>query len=158
LPAAAVTIAFLLVRQTLLAEPTQQGGLGHGAIRAPQLVAMLGHQTWYAFVPVGTLFDWQMPFGGPPWGAVLAAAIPVAGALWRPTRAASLWFLAALLPTLFVQAVVPLNILVADRFLLFALPGLAIAAARAADAGRSALVPGAAIIVCMGALTESAIP
>jgi hypothetical protein len=68
----------------------------------------------------------------------------------------ALWFLAALVPTLFLQAVMPLNILVADRFLLFALPALAIAVTRAA--APAGIVPAVAAALCFGAVTETSLP
>jgi len=120
------------------------------------LAAMLGHQAWYTLVPVGGLFDWQMPAGDCPWPAALVACAVFAAAAWRPTRLVALWFLAALVPTLFLQAVMPLNILVADRFLLFSLPALALVAARAASSAR--VVPAVAAALCFGALAETSIP
>src|SRR5204863_1955613 len=107
-------------------------------------------------VPVGSVFDWQMPPAACPWPAALVAVAAIAAAAWRPTRVPALWFLAALAPTLFLQAFVPLNILVADRFLLFALPALAYGLARAVRAFRAA--PAVAGVLCRGALTETAIP
>lgn len=154
---AVVVVIFLAVRHSVLAEPTQQGGLGHGAARGPQIAAMLGHQAWYTFIPAGGLFDWQMPPGECPWPAALVACAALAAAVWRPTRLPALWFLAALVPTLFLQAFMPLNILVADRFLLFALPALAIAGARGVSS-RCGAVPASAAVLCLGALTQAAIP
>ncbi len=154
---AAVVLVYLAVRWMVLAEPTQQGGIGHGAARGPQIAAMLGHQSWYTLFPVGGLFDWQMPPGVCPWPAAIVACGTLAAAVWRPTRLFALWFLAALVPTLFLQAFMPLNILVADRFLLFALPALAIAGARAATTSAGAL-PATAAVLCLGAITQGAIP
>jgi hypothetical protein len=157
---ACLVVAFVLVRQVLLAEPTQQGGLGGGPVRIAELSSMLGHQAWFAAVPVGSLFDWQMFGPGSPhacpWPVAIASAVAVAAAVWRPTRLAALWFLAALVPTLFLQAFVPLNILVADRFLLFALPALAIATARAVD--RFGPVPAIAAALAFGTIAELQIP
>jgi hypothetical protein len=153
---AAVVLAFVAVRWALLPEPAQEGGLGGGPARAPELASMLGHQAWYTSFPVGGLFDWQMPPHACPWPAALVACGALAATLWPPTRWPALWFLAALVPTLFLQAVVPLNILVADRFLLFALPALAIAAARATAA--TGAVPAAVAALCFGALTETSLP
>lgn len=153
---AAVVAAFVVVRHFVLAEPTQQGGLGEGPAGLRQIAAMSGHQAWYAALPVGTLFDWQMPPDELPRRAAIVFVAACAAALWRPTRLPVLWFCAALIPTLFIQAFMPLNILVADRFLLFALPALAIGVARAWDAGAAA--PALAGVVCFGALTETQIP
>jgi hypothetical protein len=146
-----VVVAFVAVRWALLAEPGQQGGLGGGPAGVPQLAAMLGHQAWYTSVPVGGLFDWQMPAGGCPWPAGLVALATLGAAAWRPTRPYALWFLAALVPTLFLQAVMPLNIAVADRFLLFALPAVALFAACAVR--RAGVVPAFAGALAFGALT-----
>lgn len=153
----AVVSAYLALRWTILAEPTQEGGLLLGPARGPQIAAMLGHQAWYTSLPVGGLFDWQMPPGVCPWPVAIAALAALAAAAWRPARPPALWFLAALVPTLFVQAFMPLNILVADRFLLFALPALALAGARAA-ASRGGAIPAVAAVLCLGALTQAAIP
>jgi hypothetical protein len=117
---------------------------------------MFGHQAWYAAFPVGTLFDWQMPAHELPLPAAIVFITAAAAALWRPTRLPVLWFSVALVPTLFIQAFMPLNILVADRFLLFALPALAIGAARAWDRGAAA--PVVAGVLCFGALTEVQMP
>lgn len=154
--AAVVVAAALAARQLILDEPAQQGGLGGGAAGPARLAAMLGHQAWFAFVPAGALFDWQMPPDTLPAGAAAVAAGVAAAAIWRPTRLPAVWSLAALAPTLFLQAAVPLNILVADRFLLFALPALALVVAHCAD--RGALVPAAAVVLCMGALTTAGLP
>jgi hypothetical protein len=154
---AVVVLVYLAVRHALLTEPTQQGGLGGGPARGPQIAAMLGHQAWYTLFPVGSLFDWQMPPRECPWPVAIVACAALAAAVWRPTRLPALWFLAALVPTLFLQAFMPLNILVADRFLLFALPALAIAGARAAAACLG-VVPAAGAVLCLGALTQTAIP
>jgi hypothetical protein len=85
-----------------------------------------------------------------------ALAATLVALLWRPTRLPVLWFVVALVPTLFIQAFMPLNILVADRFLLFALPALAIGVARAWDDG--AAVPAVAAVLCLGTLTQTQIP
>jgi protein O-mannosyl-transferase len=153
---AGVVVAFLVVRQVLLTEPTQQGGLGEGPAGLRDIAAMFGHQAWYAAFPVGTLFDWQMTAHEVPLPAAIVFVAASAAALWRPTRLPVLWFAAALVPTLFLQAFMPLNILVADRFLLFALPALAIAVARAWDRGAAA--PAVAAVLCLGALTQTQLP
>jgi tetratricopeptide (TPR) repeat protein len=154
-PAIAVVV-FVGIRHALLAEPTQQGGLGEGHAGLRDLAAMFGHQAWYAVFPVGTLFDWQMPAHELPLPAAIVFIAASAAAVWRPTRLPVLWFAVALVPTLFIQAFMPLNILVADRFLLFALPALAIGGARAWDRGAAA--PVVAGVLCLGALTEAQIP
>jgi hypothetical protein len=151
-----VVAAFVAARQLLLEEPAQEGGLGAGAAGPVRLAAMLGHQAWTALLPVGLTFDWQMPASAAPFVVVAFGAAALAAAVWRPTRLPAVWFLAALLPTLFVQAVLPLNILVADRFLLFALPALSVVVAHCA--GRGALAPAAAAVVCLGSLQHAQVP
>jgi len=152
----AVVLAFLVARKFVGIENAQEGGLGLGRAGAPQIAAMLGHQVWYSLVPVGALFDWQMPWNVHPAPVVLAAAATVPALAWRPTRLATLWFLAALAPTLFVQTVMPLNISVCDRWLLFALPALAIVAAKAVESAGPA--PAIVAALCFGTLTEVSIP
>jgi protein O-mannosyl-transferase len=154
--AALVVLGYLAARSAAGVEFSQEGGLGLGPARADRLAAMLAHQTWFAAFPVGSVFDWQMPPDACPWPAKLVASATIAAAVWQPTRRMALWFLVALVPTLFVQAFVPLNILVADRFLLFALPALAIAAARLVDSAGA--LPALFAVVSFGALTEQALP
>jgi protein O-mannosyl-transferase len=153
---AALVGAFVVVRWTILSDPTQQGGLGGQPPRFWQMAAMLGHQAWFALVPVGALFDWQMPRGELPWPASIVALAACGAVAFRPTRIPAAWFLVALVPTLFIQAAVPLNILVADRFLLFALPALALGVARCVDAAGP--LPAALAVLSCGALTETAFP
>lgn len=157
--AAAVVLAFLVVRGLLLAEPLQEGGLGGGPIRDTRLLGMLGHQAWFTLLPCGSLFDWQMARDASPPLAALSAGLAVLAAVFpRACRREALWFLAALVPTLFVQVLVPLNILVAERFLLFALPALSLLVARAVTS-EPRVVP-AAIVACFAftALTEDTLP
>jgi tetratricopeptide (TPR) repeat protein len=83
----------------------------------------------------------------------------VVGALSvRALRLPVAWFLAALVPTLFVQAVIPLNILVADRFLLFALPALAALVAHGVTACPRALLPAAVAALLLLVPTETTLP
>lgn len=156
---ALVTVAFVSVRYALLEEPLQQGGLGAPA--AAEIWRMLGHQVGFALVPVGALFDWQMPELARPLGRIALAvlgALPFVALLRRSTRPLGLWFLAALVPTLFVQVLVPLNIRVADRFLLFCLPALAAGGALAVRRdGRVAPALGLGV-ACCAVLTLTAIP
>lgn len=155
---AIVTGVFLLVRSALLEQPLQEGGLGQGTAGPRELASMVAHQVWTVFVPARLLFDWQLPgAGSPPAGAVLIALASAAALVWRRTRVPALWGLVALAPTLFVQAVVPLNILVADRFLLFALPVVAIAVARGARLPRGD-VGAAGVVLCLGVLLQAALP
>lgn len=153
---AVVVAAFLAAREFVGITNTQAGGLGHGSAGAPQIASMLGHQVWYALLPVGALFDWQMPWNVHPWPVVLAGLAALAALAWRPSRLAALWFLAALVPTLFLQAVMPLNIAVCDRWLLFALPALAIAGATAVE--RVGPAPAIVASVAFLALTHTTIP
>jgi hypothetical protein len=153
---AVLVAAFLVARRFVGIENAQDGGLGLGRAGLPQIASMLGHQVWYSLLPVGSLFDWQMPWDVHPFPVVLAGLGAVAALAWRPTHLAALWFLAALVPTLFVQAVLPLNIAVCDRWLLFALPALAIVAAKTVDrVGPAPAFVGALAFV---ALTETQIP
>lgn len=158
---AIATIAFLGLRSAVLDHGLQEGGLGL-PVGPAAVVAMTGHQAWYAFLPVGGVFDWQMPraadgsFPAAGLGAAAAACgVLVAGLAHPRTRWAVLWFLAALIPTLFVQVLVPLNILVADRFLLFALPAVSLAVASGA---RRAPAGAAILCVCFAAITWNAVP
>jgi hypothetical protein len=156
---AAVTAVFLGVRFLLLDVPLQEGGLG--ATSVSDVWRMLAHQVGFALVPVGSVFDWQMPDSAGPVGRLvlaLLAALPLAGLVVRRTRVASGWFLAALVPTLFVQLVAPLNIRVADRFILFALPALAAVGAVAATRDRRALPALAIGVLCCATLSVTAIP
>jgi len=146
----ALVAASLVVRKIVGVENAQET-----RVAAP-IDAMLGHQVWYALLPVGTLFDWQMPLATHPWPAVLTAALPLVALAARPTRLPALWFLAALVPTLFVQAFVPLNIAVCDRWLLFALPALAMIAATCVE--RAGPAPALVGALCFGALLETTIP
>jgi hypothetical protein len=156
---AACALGFVVVRSVTLPEALQQGGLGHGTAGPAMLASALAHQTVTTLLPARPLFDWQMPWSDhAPLGAVLVALAVAAGLFLRPTRGPVAWFLAALVPTWALQAVVPLNIVVADRFLLFALPALAFAAARAAAArGAVALACGVAA-ASLGTLTLLALP
>lgn len=129
------TACFVAVRHLLLTEPTQEGGLGI-EVGAREVAASLGHQTWFGLTGTGSLFDWQMPPGALPPLVLAAAALPFAALANRGTRIAAAWWLAALVPTLFAQVLVPLNILVADRFVLFGLPALSLAAARGVSGSR----------------------
>ncbi len=142
--AAIVTAAFVVVRHLMLDEPFQEGGLPTGTPESGELFGMLGHQFAVTWLPVRPVFDWQMPW--PPRGATrllvaAAALLPVIALFRKETRGPALWFLVALVPTLFVQLVVPLNIRVADRFILFALPALGWVVARALDRRPSLLAP-----------------
>ena len=150
---AVVTVAFVALRHAILSEPFQQGGVGDGGPGFVELGAMLAHQVWFSVLPVGAVFDWQMP---PPPALVGALALLPFGLLWWPaTRVPAAWFLAALVPTLFVQAVIPLNIRTADRFLLFALPAAALLVARGVERVPR-VVPSAGIaLACLATLTIS---
>ncbi len=127
LPAFVTTLLYLGVRHALLDVPLQEGGLGR--VGPGESVGMVAHQLWTLVLPAGGWFDWQMPW--PPRDAVAKVALvclglfPAALLVRRRTRFAAAWFLAALVPTLFVQYVVPMNIRTADRFLLCAVPALA---------------------------------
>jgi len=155
----AATAAFVLVRHLLLREPFQEGGLGQGRVPFVMLAAMLGHQAWFTLLPVGSIFDWQMPWVERPPGAVTLVAFAVLGGLFvRGFRVPAAWFLAALVPTWLLQAFVPLNILVADRFLLFALPAGALLLARAAARGPVLASGAAATVLAFGALTWDLVP
>lgn len=154
--AGAVVLVSVAMRHAAGAAFTQQGGLGFGTANARQVAGMLAHQAWYSLLPVGTAFDWQMPHDVCPLAAKAVAVAAFAALLWRPTRIPALWFFAALVPTLFLQTIVPLNIYVADRFLLFALPALAIVAARCVDFGGTA--PAVLAVLCLGGLTQAAMP
>lgn len=147
---AIVVLVFVGVRQSLLLEPTQQGGLGV-PVGAAQVVTMLGHQGLFTLTGVGSLFDWQMPPGLHPLGTTLAGVGLFAGVAWRPSRIPAAWFLVAVGPTLLLQPFVPLNILVADRFLLFALPALAFAVATSVARLPRLEFPGALAAVALGA-------
>ncbi len=158
---AIATAGFLVLRSAVLDHGLQEGGLGL-PVGPAAVVAMTGHQAWYAFLPVGGVFDWQMPRAAdgafPAAGltaAALACAALVAGVVSARTRTAALWFLAALVPTLFVQVLVPLNILVADRFLLFALPVVALAVAGGA---RRSTAAAAVVCACFAGITWNGIP
>jgi len=150
---AVVTLLFLAMRHAILTEPFQEGGVSGGKAGLVQLVVMLAHQTWFSVFPVGAVFDWQMP---PPPALVGALAlVPFVLLRWRATRTPAAWFLAALVPTLFVQAVIPLNIRAADRFLLFALPALAVLVARGVERAPRVLPAAGLALVCLGTLTIS---
>lgn len=154
-----VTAAFLVVRHLVLDEPFQEGGLGHGRAGPRVLAGMLGHQAWFTVLPVGSVFDWQMPWDDRPPLPVVAAALAVPAALFSPGwRGPAAWFLAALVPTLFLQAFVPLNILVADRFLVFALPAASLVVARCVALGPRAFAAAGGIVVGMAALTFDSLP
>jgi hypothetical protein len=144
---AAIVVAYVAVRHAVLDVPGQEGGLGHGTAGAKQITAMLGHQAWYTLFPVSTVYDWQMPWDDPPAAATIAGVFALLAIAWKETRAPALWFSAALVPTLFVQAVVPLNIMVADRFLEFALPAAALVAARCVTAQRGAAAAAALLVL-----------
>ncbi len=154
----ALVLVFVAVRHVLLVEPLQEGGLG--APGPAGVAAMLGHQVWSTWFPVGALFDWQMPLPARGAAAVVAplvATLAFAGLASTTTRRATAWFLVALVPTLFIQLVVPLNIRVADRFLLFALPALALIVVRVAALRRG--TPAVALgVVCLAVLTIGEIP
>ncbi len=153
---AIVVAAFVAVRHALLSEPFQEGGLPQGGPGGGELLRMLGVQTWTALLPVDPLFDWQMPEAVRPLGGPLLlafAALPFVALPRRATRPAALWFLAALVPTLFVQVLVPLNIRVADRFLLFALPALALLVARAVERSSRVLAPTALAVLALAGTT-----
>ena len=154
--AGAVVLVSVAARHAAGAEFTQQGGLGLGAASATQIAGMLAHQAAHCVLPVGTAFDWQMPPGVCPLAAKVVTVAAFAALVWRPVRIPALWFLAALVPTLFLQMIVPLNISVADRFLLFALPALAIVVARCADFGGTA--PAVLAVLCLGGLSQAAMP
>lgn len=160
---AVLTLAFVGTRQLLLVEPLQEGGLGTSTGLA-SLLAMLGHQLWTLVLPAGGAFDWQMPSGvGLP---VLLVGVVSVGALFHRTlRLPALWFHCALLPTLHVQSVIPLNIRVADRFLLMALPALAWGIAAALRrlsvvprADRRVAVPAAVALIGLAGLTAQRAP
>ena len=73
---AALTIAFVVVRHLVLTEPFQEGGVAEGAPGFVELGAMLAHQVWFTLIPVGALFDWQMPEA--PAGVGVLALAPLA--------------------------------------------------------------------------------
>jgi len=150
---AVLTCAFVAVRHFVLIEPFQEGGVTSGAAGLVELGAMLAHQVWFSVFPVGAVFDWQMPAPGVGIGGL--ALVPVALVAWRPTRIPALWFLAALVPTLFVQWRIPLNIRTADRFLLFALPALALLVARGVERAPRALPAAGLALVGLATLTVS---
>lgn len=154
-----LTAVFVVVRHLLLTDPLQQGGLGQGAPGVPVLGSMLAHQAWVAFVPVRLLFDWQMPFvRTAPAPAACVALLVAAGLFVRATRAPVAWFLAGIAPTWALQAFVPLNILVADRFLLFSLPAVAWVAARGAASSAGAAAAVGVVAASMGVLTWNEVP
>ena len=153
--AGAVTLVFVAVRHAVLDEPFQEGGLTRGAASPAELAAMLAHQAAALVAPVRPVFDWQMPWPLPPAGRFLAlalAAVPFILLASRRLRTASAWFLVALVPTLFVQGVLPLNIRVADRFLLFALPALSIGVARIVASVRAARAPAILAVAMLAVL------
>lgn len=158
-PAVAVVV-FLVVRASVLPEPLQEGGLGRGTPGIPVLGSMLAHQVWTVLVPGAPVFDWQMPWTSHPPAAVALVALGVVAAfVWRRSRAPAAWFLAGIAPTWAAQAFVPLNILVADRFLLFSLPAVALLAARGvATGGRACAAACATVALCFAVQTETAIP
>ena len=154
LPAALSGVVWC-VRLAAVTEPFQEGGLG--PVSGVEIGRMLAHQTWFAFLPAGALFDWQM---GAPHGAAarlvlgaVALAAVVVPLFLRPARLAGGWFLAALLPTLLVQLVVPLNIRVADRFLLFALPAVALLVGRAVARTRRCAPAAGLVVACLAVTT-----
>jgi len=156
---ALLVVLFVVVRAALLEEPLQEGGLGKGAVDGFLLARMLGVQALTVVLPGEALFDWQMPYDASALHvtclvgvACLALLVP------RSTRVPAAWFLAALVPTLFVQAVVSLNILVADRFLLFALPALAYCVARGITLRPVVVAPAAVIALSFLAATEWSLP
>jgi hypothetical protein len=153
---AVLTLVFVGVRHLLLESPLQEGGLGAGEIQDARILAMLGHQVGFLLLPADSLFDWQMPSAALP--AVLLGLLSLGGLFLRVTRGPLLWVLVALVPTLFIQMVVPLNILVAERFLLFALPALALLVARGVAA--DARIKTATVVACAGlaVLTQLALP
>jgi hypothetical protein len=157
-----LTLGFVVVRQLVLAEPFQEGGVLAGPAGVGELGGMLAHQAWFLGFPVGGVFDWQMQWppatvlGGLALAAVATATL--AKLAHRLSRLPVLWFLVALTPTLFVQAVIPLNIRTADRFLLFALPALGACAALAATRHRRLLAPVAVCVACFCAITLQTTP
>lgn len=153
-----VTIVFLAARHLLLAEPFQEGGLGDPSPATAQVAAGLAHQAVFAVLPVRSVFDWQLPVPRGP-GLGLFVSLGVCAALARrATRPAVAWFLAALAPTLLVQLLVPLNILVAERFLLVALPALGWLAGRAVARDARLVVPLAVALCAFGVLTQRSLP
>jgi protein O-mannosyl-transferase len=156
---AALTVVYLVGRHVLLTDPLQQGGLGARA-DGPTVVAMTAHQLWTTVVPGAAAFDWQMPvLGGAPWPALLVVLGAMGAAVWvRAARVPLLWFCAALVPTLFLQVAVPLNIRVADRFLLFALPALGLLAGRGLARAPSAWPAVALAAAALAVQTETRIP
>lgn len=161
---AVATAGFLVLRASVLENGLQEGGLGL-PVGAGAVVAMTGHQTWSAFLPVGGLFDWQMPrdaAGAFPGSGLAAAAVAcavlVVGLFLPRSRVPVLWFLVALVPTLFIQILVPLNILVADRFLLFALPAVALAAASGARRSAGGAVAATVVCACFAAIMWTSLP
>ncbi len=154
-PALGVVIVYLVLRSLVLDDALQQGGLGHGPAGARRLAAMVAHQAWFSLVPAGALFDWQMPIsvdGSLPLVAAAIALLAAAAVAWPRTRVPALWWCAALAPTLFAQVLIPLNILVADRFLLFALPAVAFALAAACGRLRGGGAAAVVILISLGLL------
>lgn len=153
---AVVTVVYVAVRHVVLPEPLQQGGLGAGTGVA-DVFAMVGHQAWVTMLPVGGHFDWQMPAARP---VVVACVgfLALGLVLVRRLRLPALWFHVALIPTLYVQLFVPLNIRVADRFLLFALPALSWAVSLAVERCARVARPLALVLLCLATFTAFRTP
>jgi len=148
LPSLVLVGAYLVLRQAVLQEAAgQRPSWGEGLGPVAAMTVGLGWYVWRLTVPLGFRFDYQLPHDRSILDlpviligtALLAGLVVVTVPMLRRRRSAVgagvWWFLLALGPV--SNVIVPINILVAERFLylpaagwMLALGGLAVAATR----------------------------